>query len=101
MKIVDFETFVVGNPPPHYGGFNWVFLKLITDEAIEGIGEAYCVPFRPNAVVVINATAGTCLRTLGISGFEMGTERNGHVRQPSIRIGHQLFTGFYFLLFFA
>ena len=51
MKIVDFETFVVGNPPPHYGGFNWVFLKLITDEGIEGIGEAYCVPFRPNAVV--------------------------------------------------
>ncbi len=51
MKIVDVKTYVVGNPPPHYGGINWVFLKLTTDSGIEGIGEAYGVPFRPKATV--------------------------------------------------
>jgi len=51
MKIVDIKTYVVGTPPPHHGGFNWVFLKLTTDGGIEGIGEAYAVPFRPNTVV--------------------------------------------------
>ena len=28
MKITGVKTFVVGNPPPHWGGQNWVFLKL-------------------------------------------------------------------------
>ena len=51
MKIVDIKTYVVGTPPPHHGGFNWVFLKLTTDGGIEGIGEAYAVPFHPNTVV--------------------------------------------------
>src|SRR5688572_31230836 len=41
MKIVRSETFVVGNPPPHLGGVNWVFVKLTTDEGIHGWGEAY------------------------------------------------------------
>ena len=51
MKIVDIKTYVVGTPPPHRGGLNWVFLKLTTDGGIDGVGEAYCVPFRPNAIV--------------------------------------------------
>ena len=51
MKIVDIKTYVVGNPPPHRGGLNWVFLKLTTDGGIEGVGEAYYVPFHPNTVV--------------------------------------------------
>ncbi|MEE8189177.1 MAG: mandelate racemase/muconate lactonizing enzyme family protein [Kiloniellales bacterium] len=50
MKITDVKTFVVGNPPPHYGGQFWVFLKLVTDSGVEGIGEAYCVPFHPDVV---------------------------------------------------
>ena len=50
MKISDFETFVVGNPPPHFGGRYWVFLKLVTDDGIAGYGEAYCLPFHPRAV---------------------------------------------------
>lgn len=48
MKITDLETFVVGTPPPHWGGQFWVFLKLTTDTGIEGIGEAYAVPFHPD-----------------------------------------------------
>jgi 2-dehydro-3-deoxyphosphogalactonate aldolase len=51
LKIVDIKTYVVGTPPPHRGGINWVFLKLTTDGGIEGIGEAYAVPFHPNTVV--------------------------------------------------
>ena len=27
MKIAAVETFVVANPPPHFGGLYWVFLK--------------------------------------------------------------------------
>ena len=48
MKIADLKTFVVGNPPPHHGGRNWVFLRLTTDDGIEGVGEAYGVPFDAN-----------------------------------------------------
>ncbi|GAB4353182.1 MAG: mandelate racemase/muconate lactonizing enzyme family protein [Kiloniellaceae bacterium] len=50
MKISDFEVFVVGNPPPHFGGRYWVFVKLVTDGGIAGIGEVYCLPFHPRAV---------------------------------------------------
>ena len=50
MKITDAKTFVVGNPPPHFGGRYWVFVKLTTDSGIEGIGEAYCLPFHPDIV---------------------------------------------------
>jgi galactonate dehydratase len=41
MKIARSETFIVGNPPPHLGGVNWVFVKLTTDEGIHGWGEAF------------------------------------------------------------
>jgi 2-dehydro-3-deoxyphosphogalactonate aldolase len=50
MKIADFKTFVVGNPPPHFGGRYFIFVKLITDTGIEGIGEIYSVPFNPHIV---------------------------------------------------
>jgi galactonate dehydratase len=50
MKITDLKTFVVGNPPPHFGGRYFVFLKLVTDGGIEGVGEVYGVPFGPHVV---------------------------------------------------
>jgi 2-dehydro-3-deoxyphosphogalactonate aldolase len=50
MKIADVKVFVVGNPPPHFGGLYWVFVKLITDDGIEGVGEVYSVPFHPKVV---------------------------------------------------
>src|SRR2546430_9564367 len=34
MRIVDIETHLVGNPWK-----NWVFVRLLTDEGIHGIGE--------------------------------------------------------------
>ena len=48
MKIVDAKTFVVGNPEPGFGGRYFVFVKLTTDGGVEGIGEAYGVPFHPH-----------------------------------------------------
>ena len=42
MKLAGIETFVVGNPPPRHGGRYFIFVKLTTDDGIDGIGEAYC-----------------------------------------------------------
>ena len=50
MKIADLKIYIVANPPPHFGGPYWVFLKLITDTGVEGIGEVYAVPFHPHVV---------------------------------------------------
>jgi len=50
MKISDVKTFVVGVPPPHFGGRYWVFLKLTTDHGVVGYGEVYSVPFHPRVV---------------------------------------------------
>jgi 2-dehydro-3-deoxyphosphogalactonate aldolase len=47
VKLKDIRTFVVDNPPPHFGGRYFVFAKLTSADGIEGIGEAYGVPFHP------------------------------------------------------
>jgi galactonate dehydratase len=51
MKIIDLNTFVVGNPKPGIGGRYFVFLKLITDNQLEGVGEVYVSTFGPQTVV--------------------------------------------------
>ena len=53
MKITDIKTFVVGNPPPHHGGPYFVFLKLTTDDGIDGFGEVYGVPFHPDKTALL------------------------------------------------
>jgi galactonate dehydratase len=50
MKITELETFVVGNPAPYDGGRYFVFLKLVTDDGIEGVGEVYTATFGPHTV---------------------------------------------------
>lgn len=50
MKITDYETFVVGNPPPHFGGRYFVFVKLVTNTGIVGYGEVYCATFGGHTV---------------------------------------------------
>ena len=50
MKITDVKTFVVGNPPPGFGGRYFVFIKLVTDAGIEGLGEVYNLPYHPHVV---------------------------------------------------
>ena len=51
MLLKKIKTFIVGNPPPHFGGRYWIFVKLITDKDIIGYGEIYSVPFHPNVVL--------------------------------------------------
>ena len=50
MKIADAKTYVVAVPPPGFGGRYWVFVKLVTDGGVAGIGEVYSVPFHPHVV---------------------------------------------------
>jgi galactonate dehydratase len=50
MKLTDIRTFVAGNPQPGVGGRYFVFVKLTTDHAVHGVGEAYCLPFHPEVV---------------------------------------------------
>ena len=51
MHITGLKTFVVGNPPPTTGGRYFIFLKLITSDGIEGVGEVYNATFSPDVVV--------------------------------------------------
>ena len=50
MKITGLKTFVVGNPPPSFGGRYFVLLKLVTDTGIEGVGEVYAATFGPHTM---------------------------------------------------
>jgi galactonate dehydratase len=53
MRIVELKTFVVGNPPPRIGGRYFLFLKLVTDNGIEGVGEVYTASFGSKAIVAM------------------------------------------------
>lgn len=44
MRLADIETFVTV-PPQGVGGAFWVFVKVTTDDGIEGLGECYGIPF--------------------------------------------------------
>ncbi len=50
MRIEGVETFVVGNPPPSFGGQYFVFVKLTTDDGVVGYGEAYAATFRADII---------------------------------------------------
>ncbi|MDE0044818.1 MAG: mandelate racemase/muconate lactonizing enzyme family protein [bacterium] len=53
MKVAGIETFVVGNPPPYFGGRFFVFVKLTTDDGIAGYGEVYAASFSPHVVAAM------------------------------------------------
>ncbi len=50
MKIQSLDTYVVGNPPPQFGGQYFIFVRLTTDDGIEGFGEVYTATFSPGVV---------------------------------------------------
>jgi len=58
MKIVDLKTYVVENPPPSHGGRTWIFVKLTTDNGIEGIGEPVRIGFEPEVTVQMIKSIG-------------------------------------------
>ena len=39
MKVTGIETIVIDNIPPYRGGQQWLFIKLLTDEGLIGLGE--------------------------------------------------------------
>ncbi len=39
MKVTGIETIVIDNIPPYRGGRQWLFIKLLTDEGLVGLGE--------------------------------------------------------------
>ncbi|MEO1000199.1 MAG: mandelate racemase/muconate lactonizing enzyme family protein [Pseudomonadota bacterium] len=53
MKLKDLETFVVGNPPPGYGGRYFLLVKLTTDDGTTGWGEVYAASVGPRAMVAV------------------------------------------------
>ena len=53
MKVKDLKVFIVGNPPPSWGGRYFIFVKLTTDNGISGIGECYCDTFGPTAMTAM------------------------------------------------
>ena len=50
MRLRDIQTFVVDNPPPHFGGRYFIFCVLTTSDGVRGVGEAYGVPYDPHVV---------------------------------------------------
>jgi galactonate dehydratase len=50
VRIEELRTYVVGNPPPSFGGRYFVFLQLVTDDGIVGLGETYAATFHPTVV---------------------------------------------------
>ncbi len=53
MKLDSVKVFVVGNPPPGFGGRYFVFLKLKTVCGIEGVGEVYAATFGPQVIAAM------------------------------------------------
>ncbi|KPQ08527.1 MAG: galactonate dehydratase [Rhodobacteraceae bacterium HLUCCA12] len=50
MKLRDLEVFVIGTPPPGWGGRYWIVVKLTTDNGIAGYGEVYAASVGPQAM---------------------------------------------------
>jgi 2-dehydro-3-deoxyphosphogalactonate aldolase len=90
MKIAGVKTFVVGNPPPHFGGRYFVFLKLVTDDGIEGVGEVYAATFGPH--VVAGMIEDVCARhVIGADPFKIerlwrNVYGSGYTLRPDISL---------------
>ncbi|MEO0343759.1 MAG: mandelate racemase/muconate lactonizing enzyme family protein [Pseudomonadota bacterium] len=53
MKLQDLEIFVVGTPPPYWGGRYWIFVKVTTDTGLSGYGEVYAASVGPDAMEAV------------------------------------------------
>jgi 2-dehydro-3-deoxyphosphogalactonate aldolase len=90
MRLKDIRTFVVGNPPPHFGGRWFVFVKLTTDDNISGIGESYGVPFHPDLVAgLLEDVFGRYLADQDPHDIELLTRRvygGGFTQHPDLAV---------------
>ena len=87
MKVADLKTWVVGNPPPSFGGRYFIFLKLVTDDGVEGVGEVYAATFHPTTVErMIRDVVGR--HVIGADPFRIeALWRNVHGRGYTLRHG--------------
>jgi len=53
MKLADLEVFVIGTPPPGWGGRYWLIVKVTADNGIVGYGEVYAASVGPKAMVAV------------------------------------------------
>jgi L-alanine-DL-glutamate epimerase and related enzymes of enolase superfamily len=53
MRLADLEVFVIGTPPPGWGGRYWLIVKLTADNGITGYGEVYAASVGPRAMVAV------------------------------------------------
>ncbi len=72
MKITGLKTFVVGNPPPSFGGRYFVLIKLVADNGTEGVGEVYAATFGPHVVAKMVADVFE-RHVLGLDPFRIET----------------------------
>ncbi|MCP5366111.1 MAG: mandelate racemase/muconate lactonizing enzyme family protein [Hyphomicrobiales bacterium] len=70
MKIADAKAIVVANPPPHFGGPYFIFVKLVTDGGVVGWGEVYAATFGPH--VMARMVEDVCARhVIGADPFRI------------------------------
>jgi 2-dehydro-3-deoxyphosphogalactonate aldolase len=90
MKIADLEVFVVDNPPPHFGGRYFTFVKLSTDDGTVGYGEAYTATFHPAVVAaMISDVAERHLigeSPFGIEAFWRRAYSRGFTQRPDVSL---------------
>ena len=85
MKIIDVETFVVGNPPPHFGGQYFIFVKLTSDDGIVGYGECYGATLAPDVLATGLMDVGE-RHLVGHSPFDIERFwRSGYCRGFTVR----------------
>lgn len=53
MRVTDLEVFIVGNPPPGFGGRYFQFVKLTADDGTVGYGEVYAAAVGPKAMTAV------------------------------------------------
>ena len=53
MKLADLDVFVIGTPPPGWGGRYFIIVKLTTACGISGYGEVYAAAVGPRAMTAV------------------------------------------------
>jgi galactonate dehydratase len=90
MKVADLKVFIVGNPPPGWGGRYFTFVKLTTDDGISGIGECYGATFGPRAMTaMIEDTFERYVRGMNPSHIESLWRRvygSGYTLRPDVSL---------------
>ena len=91
MVVKDFRTWVVANPPPHFGGRYFVLVVLETDSGVTGVGEVYTASFGPHTVA--RMIADVCEReVIGADPFDIETlwrrvYGRGYTLRPDVSLG--------------